>query len=242
MGKTMSRLRTIKHCFCILFALGVLLAHDADARADVPTAQLHATCTDQSLVELVAQFTFKGNGMPDCDVNITRHEHGSTDETLVHDGDLGVAEIDCECWLPPNAPPPTEDATGRPCEQYGDGWVDVSSSCPDPFLCICDRFCNPAYDGPSSGNFCYNLEPNGSYYWTPRASVCLEIQWGTSNCPGPEPPQWQDAGPDSGFRDGAAGRSGCDCSAGNSRPHLLVLLMLVLGAVVPWWFGRRRSP
>lgn len=242
---------------CRALSVGIVLCLLAtgNARADIPNASIYSSCTDDNRVRLDAEFGFKGLGGPDCDVSITRIPYGTTDGTPVFDGDLGLAELSCACSLLPNAPPPDEDATGRPCVQYGDGWYDASSSCPDSFVCWCHRFCNPAYDTPPSGDYFYHLEPNGSFYFTPRADCWMSVDWSSGTCEGTPPPERPDAGPPTQLDAGpsvtpvtpdaepetwADNGSGCDCSTGDPRPHLLVLLIFCLGAAVPLVLRSRR--
>lgn len=244
-------------CMTTALFLGVvtLLFHIQTTRADIPMSQLKARCTDDRRIELVFEFSFKGNALEDCDLNVTRspYEGTSEDGVEIHNGVVGLREKECECVLLPNGPTPTEDATGRPCEQYGDGYYDTSSSCPDGYICSCDFICNPVYDTPPSGYFYWEVKTNDGY-WPARDGFRGEIDWDNGECLGQEPETWLDAGvSDAGASDpmdaGASdpmdpdSSTGCGCSAtGEVGAHLLMLLVFFLCAFIPWRLARRNPP
>lgn len=192
---------------------GGLLGSPGRARADIQQLSLEVEHEGACGVKLVPSFVFKGTGMYDCDVLITRYPAGSEQHGhVVAEGDLGAYVEDCRCgsiWLPP---PDDATAVGLPCP----GPPDLSAGCPEGFWCYCDRTCPPVYDSPPGGAYEYVFEPNGTFEWPTRATALFSQS--NSECGSP---------------------GGCGCRVTGPGGHVLVLLLFLLGWGVPTWWRRR---
>jgi hypothetical protein len=117
-----------------LVSSGVLLLlalPGSPARADTPVLELAVVRSDDDRVQLGFSFFSKGYLWADCDLKIERYDvsdcgaHGDDCDadalTVVQDGPLGFSEVSCGCRLAWGVTAPTEDATGRDCDETETG-------------------------------------------------------------------------------------------------------------------------
>ncbi len=190
-----------------------------NVRADIPSVRF-LTQQEGDQVRLDLSYFYHGSDIPDCQVLIERQRNQEGDWITVFDGDLDQESMVCTCsrWFTWEEGDP--DAQGETCEP-DDGMVAVQGSCPVGHSCNCTRTCKPLYESPCNGSWAYRSEP--SSYSHPSGTTLQGYAGLTVDFGG-------DCNSDSG-----------GCATAGTSPHLYVMLLFLMAALVSWGLRRRRT-
>lgn len=235
--RTLVRLPRTLCALCVLCAL--LACQTGLAWADIPLVRVSASRAEDDRVRIDRSIHYHiDEGVPSCEGSVLRwnaSDPADAEPRKIIDG-AGLDSKDCACYLPWGyETDPVPDATGLECSWEGSF---MHGTCPEPFFCNCSFYCKPVFDAPCNGHYRYEA---GVGYYSQSERALILVDWREICKEGDLPSER-----------GVLPGSGCGCfGAGHALgsgpwPHLIVLMVFLLAAVLPraWhpWRGGREEP